>query len=197
MTGAGGNDMTDRNDITIAPFKGVWPRIHDSAFIAPGCRIIGDVEIGPDVSIWYNCVVRGDANRIVIGARTNIQDGTIVHCDSPKPERPEGFATIIGEDVLIGHLAMVHGCVLEDRAFVGLGAIVMDGCRIESDGMLAAGAMLTPGKVIPSRQMWMGRPAAFTRELTDAALADMQAGVQGYVLNARMHKASLYGEAEA
>ena len=185
----------DRNDITIAPFRGKSPRIHSSAFIAPGCRIIGDVEIGPDVSIWYNCVLRGDVNRIVIGAHSNIQDGTVVHCDSPKPKRPEGFATIIGEDVLIGHMAMVHGCTLEDRSFVGLGSIVMDGCRIESDGMLAAGAMLTPGKVIPSRQMWMGRPAVFTRNLTDEALADMQAGVQSYVMNGRLHKASLHGAA--
>jgi carbonic anhydrase/acetyltransferase-like protein (isoleucine patch superfamily) len=186
-------------DITIAPFNGKRPRIHSSAFIAPGCRIIGDVEIGPDASIWYNCVVRGDANRIVIGARSNIQDGTVVHCDSPKPAgtkngRPEGFPTIIGEDVLIGHMAMIHGAILEDRAFVGLGAIVMDGCRISSDAMLAAGAMLTPGKVIPSRQMWMGRPATFTRELTDAALADMQMGVKGYMLNAQWHRASLEGE---
>jgi carbonic anhydrase/acetyltransferase-like protein (isoleucine patch superfamily) len=96
-----------RSDITIAPFKGIWPGIHDSAFIAPGCRIIGDVDIGPDVSIWYNCVIRGDANTIRIGARSNIQDGSVVHCDSPKPGSPEGFPTIIGEDVLIGHMAMV------------------------------------------------------------------------------------------
>jgi carbonic anhydrase/acetyltransferase-like protein (isoleucine patch superfamily) len=186
-----------RPDTTIAALGGKAPRIHDSAFIAPGCRIVGDVEIGPDASVWYNCVIRGDANRIVIGARTNIQDGTIVHCDSPKPKRPEGFATIIGDDVLIGHLAMVHGCVLEDRAFVGLGAIVMDGCRIESDAMLAAGAMLTQGKVIKSRQMWLGRPAAFARDLSDAALADMQAGVRGYVINGRMHRAAFDGSAQA
>jgi carbonic anhydrase/acetyltransferase-like protein (isoleucine patch superfamily) len=179
------------SDITIASFNGKTPRIHSSAFIAPGCRIIGDVEIGADSSIWYNCVIRGDANRIIIGARSNIQDGTVVHCDSPKPKRPDGFPTIIGDDVLIGHMAMIHGCILQDRAFVGLGSIVMDGCAIESDAMLAAGAMLTPGKCIPSRQMWMGRPAVFTRELTDAALADMQMGVVGYQINARMHKASL------
>ena len=180
-----------RSDITIAPFAGKWPQIHDSAFIAPGCRIIGDVTIGAESSIWYNCVIRGDVNRIVIGARTNIQDGSVVHCDSPKPSRPEGFPTVIGDDVLIGHMAMIHGCVLEDRAFVGMGAMVMDGCRIESDAMLAAGAMLTPGKVIPARQMWLGRPAVYTRELTDEALADMQAGVRGYALNAKMHRAAL------
>lgn len=188
--------MTPRPDTTIAALNGKIPRIHDSAFIAPGCRIVGDVEIGPDASVWYNCVIRGDANRIVIGARTNIQDGTIVHCDSPKPKRPNGFPTIIGDDVLIGHLAMVHGCVLEDRAFVGLGAIVMDGCRIESDAMLAAGAMLTPGKIIKPRQMWLGRPAAFARDLNDQQLAEMQAGVHGYVINGRMHQAAFGGPAE-
>lgn len=178
-------------DITIAAIHGKAPRIHSSAFIAPGCRIIGDVEIGPDASIWYNCVIRADVNRVVIGARTNIQDGTVVHCDSPKPRRPGGFPTIIGDDVLIGHLAMVHGCTLEDRAFVGLGSIVMDGCQIRSDGMLAAGAMLTPGKVIEPGQLWGGRPAKYMRDLTDEALVDMQAGVQGYVVNGRLHRAAL------
>lgn len=184
-----------RNDITIASIHGKAPRIHSSAFIAPGCRIIGNVEIGPDASVWYNCVLRADVHRIVVGARSNIQDGTVVHCESPKPKRPDGFPTIIGEDVLIGHLAMVHGCILEDRAFVGLGAIVMDGCRIESDGMLAAGAMLTQGKVIASRQLWTGRPAKHMRDLTDDALADMQMGVKGYVINARNHAAAL-GESD-
>ena len=188
-----------RNDITIAPFGGIWPKIHDSAFIAPGCRIIGDVEIGAEASIWYNCVIRADINHIRIGARSNVQDGTIIHCDSPKPGRPEGYPTIIGEDVLIGHIAMIHGCTLEDRAFVGLGAIVMDGARIASDGMLAAGALLSPGKVIGRGQLWIGRPAAFARDLTDAALADMQAGVRGYVKNGQLHKVNLeeHGQAES
>lgn len=180
-------------DVTIIPLHGKSPRIHDSAFIAPGCRIIGDVEIGPDSSIWYNCVLRGDVNRIVIGARTNVQDGTVIHCDSAKPGRPEGFPTLIGDDVLIGHLAMVHGTVLHDRAFVGLGAIVMDGCTIESDGMLAAGAMLTPGKTLPARQLWAGRPAKYVRDLTDAALAEMRMGVSGYVENGRLHRAAIDG----
>jgi len=188
--------MTDRHlhsrtDITVAAINGKTPRIHSSAFIAPGCRIVGDVEIGPDASIWYNCVIRADCNRVVIGARSNVQDGSVIHVDSPKPKRPDGFATIIGDDVLIGHLAMIHGCILEDRAFVGLGSIVMDGTRIESDGMLAAGAMLTPGKVIASRQLWVGRPAVYTRDLTDEALAGMQDGVRFYVENGRDHAAAL------
>ena len=181
----------ERTDITIAPIHGHAPQIHSSAFIAPGCRIIGNVEIGPDVSIWYNCVIRADVNRIVIGARTNIQDGTAVHCDSPTPEHPEGFPTIIGEDVLIGHMAMIHGCTLESRAFVGLGTIVMDGCVIESEGMLAAGAMLTPGKKISARQLWVGRPAKHLRDLDDKAVAANMRGVTGYVRNGKDHAAAL------
>ena len=175
----------------ILALHGKAPRVHDSAFVAPGAVVIGDVEIGPDASIWYNCVVRGDVNRIVIGARSNVQDGTVIHCESPSPAHPDGFPTLIGEDVLIGHLAMVHGCTLEDRAFVGLGAIVMDGCRIGSDAMLAAGAMLTCGKIIEPRQLWVGRPAKYVRDLPDKALAEMQAGVAHYVENARHHAAAL------
>ena len=132
-------------------------------------------------------------NRIVIGARSNVQDGTVIHCDSPDPHHPDGFPTLIGEDVLIGHMAMIHGCILEDRAFVGLSTTVMNGCVIEGDGMLAAGAMLTPNKRILSRQLWGGRPATFMRDLTDAALADMQLGVAHYVENGRRHKAALTG----
>lgn len=176
-----------RPGTTILAWHGKVPRIHDSAFIAPGCSIIGDVEIGPDASIWYNCVIRADSNRIVIGARTNIQDGSVVHCDGPKPRSPVGFPTIIGDDVLVGHMVMLHGCTLEDRAFVGLSSTVMDGAVVESDGMLAAGALLTPGKRIGARQLWGGRPAAYMRDLTDAALADMQSGVAHYVENGRLH----------
>lgn len=183
--------MTSRNDISIIPLGSKVPRIHSSAFIAPGCRIIGDVEIGPDASVWYNCVIRGDAHRIVIGARTNIQDGTVVHCDSPRPKRPDGFPTIIGEDVLIGHMVMLHGCTLLDRAFVGLGSIVMDGCVVEGDAMLAAGAMLTPGKHVPHRQLWSGRPAKYMRDLTDEAVIGMRTGVEHYVHNAHAHKGAV------
>jgi len=177
-------------DITIAPYNGIWPRIHDTAFIAPGCRIIGDVEIGAEASIWYNCVVRGDANRIVIGARSNVQDGSVVHCDSPTPDHPQGWPTIIGEDVLIGHMAMIHGCMIEDRGFVGFGGIVMNGCVIEQEGMLAAGALLSPGKRIGRRQLWMGRPAAYARDLTDEVIAGQQKGVAAYVANGQRHAAS-------
>ncbi|MDT0576222.1 gamma carbonic anhydrase family protein [Croceicoccus sp. F390] len=174
--------------VTLLPFAGKWPRIHDSAFVAPGCRIIGDVEIGPDASIWYNCVLRADVNAIRIGARTNVQDGSTIHCDSPDAGHPDGFPTIIGEDVLIGHMAMVHGCIVEDRGFIGLGAIVMSGTVIAREGMLAAGAMLTPGKTIGPRELWTGRPARHLRDLADSALAEMATGVAAYVENGRAHK---------
>jgi len=177
----------------LISFGGKSPRIDPAAFVAPGAQLIGDIEIGPEASIWYNCVLRGDVNRIRIGARTNIQDGTVLHVDSPKPGDPEGHATIIGEEVLIGHLAMVHGCILHDRAFVGLGSVVMDGCEIESDAMLAAGAMLTPGKRIPAGQLWAGRPAKYVRDLSAADLQGMRAGVAHYVELARAHADALKG----
>jgi carbonic anhydrase/acetyltransferase-like protein (isoleucine patch superfamily) len=179
------------HDVTILTLNGKTPNIHPSAFIAPGCRIIGDVTIGADVSIWYNCVIRADVNKVVIGARSNVQDGTVIHCDSPDPTAPDGWPTIIGEDCLIGHLAMVHGVIMHDRAFVGLGATAMNGCTIESDGMLAAGAILTPGKTIAAGQMWVGRPAKFIRDLSPETIAANREGVAHYVENGRAHKAAI------
>ena len=177
----------------ILSFGGKSPRIDPSAFIAPGAQLIGDVEIGRQASIWYNCVLRGDVNRIRIGARTNIQDGSVIHVDSPKGGDEQGFPTLIGADVLIGHMAMVHGCVLHDRAFVGLGAIVMDGCEIEGDAMLAAGALLTPGRRIPSGQLWAGRPARYVRDLRPEELAGHREGVAHYVALAHAHSEALRG----
>ncbi len=183
----------NRPDVTILTINGQTPRIHPSAFVAPGCRIIGDVEIGPDASIWYNCVIRADVNAIRIGARTNIQDGSVVHCDSPKPGQPDGWPTIIGEDVLIGHMAMIHGCTIERAGFVGLGAIVMNGVVIGEQAMVGAGAMVTENKRIGPRELWVGRPARFLRDLPDDALAGMAEGVEHYVENGRSHLKALAG----
>lgn len=181
--------------MTLVTFNGKTPTIDPSAFVAPGVRLIGDIEIGAEASIWYNCVLRGDMNRIRIGARTNIQDGSVLHVDSPRPGHEAGHPTIIGEDVLIGHMAMVHGCLLHDRAFIGLGAIVMDGCEVEGDAMLAAGAMLTQGKRIPGGQLWAGRPAKYVRDLRDSDIAAMRAGVAHYVMLGQRHKAAISGSA--
>jgi len=173
----------------ILPLNGKTPKIHESAFVAPGCAIIGDVEIGPEASIWYNCVLRADINFIRVGARSNIQDGSVVHVESDYGDG--GHPAIIGDDVLIGHMAIVHGCTLLDRAFVGMGSIVMDGCVIEGDAMLAAGAMLTPGKRMPSGQLWSGRPAKYMRDLSEADIAGMQRGVKGYVHEGKLHAQAL------
>ena len=182
---------TNRPGVNIIPIHGHTPKIHETAFVAPGCTIIGNVEIGAGSSIWYNCVLRADVSRIVIGERSNIQDGTVVHCDPERPGDPDGSPTIIGDDVLIGHLAMIHGCRIEDRGFVGLGAIAMNKAVIGSDAMLAAGAMLTEGKVMGPRELWGGRPARMMRELNDAAIIGMRMGVAHYAENAKHHMAAV------
>jgi carbonic anhydrase/acetyltransferase-like protein (isoleucine patch superfamily) len=166
-------------------FAGISPTIDPSAFVAPGAQLIGDVTIGPESSIWYNCVLRGDVERIVVGARSNIQDGSVVHVTRKR------HGTEIQDDVLIGHMAIVHGCVLESHSFVGLGSIVMDACIIAADGMLAAGSLLPPGKRIGAGELWTGRPARYTRPLTQEEIARNRAGASGYVELARQHRRSL------
>ena len=183
---------------SIITYQGKTPRIHPTAFIAPGARIIGDVEIGPNSSIWYNCVLRGDVNTIRIGARTNIQDGTVIHVDSPRPTQAglgneAGLPTIIGDDVLIGHMVMLHGSILHDRAFVGLSSVVMDGCTVESDGMLAAGALLSPGKTIGAGELWMGRPAKKLRDLSAEEITGNRMGATHYAHLAILHAEAVSG----
>lgn len=180
-----------RPGVRIIPIHGKTPKIHDSAFVAPGCTLIGDIEIGADSSIWYNCVLRADVFTIRIGERTNVQDGSILHCDPPRPGDPDGSPLVIGDDVLIGHMAMVHGCVIHDCGFVGLGAIAMNKAVIGSDAMLAAGAMLTEKKVMGPRELWAGRPAKKLRDLDDAAVMGMRAGVMHYTQNAKDHAAAI------
>ena len=145
----------------IYALDGVTPRVAPDAFIAPGAAVIGDVEIGSETGIWFHCLVRGDLNIIRIGARTNIQDGTIIHVDTG------AFATHIGDDVTVGHNAVIHACTLKNRAFVGISASVLDGAVIEEGGMLGAGGLLTPGKVIGRNELWVGAPARLLRVMSD------------------------------
>ncbi len=176
--------------MSLYRFGGSYPSVAESAFIAPGARIIGDVRIGEDSSIWYNVVLRGDVERITIGSRTNIQDGSVVHV-SGRRRGSAGMATTIGDDVLIGHLAIVHGCTIENHGFIGLGAIIMDGCVVEENGMLAAGALLTPGKRISRGELWAGRPAKLLRMLGDDDIARNRAGCEGYVELGQVHRANI------
>ena len=172
----------------ILPYNGITPRIHPTAFVAPGAVVIGDVEIGAESSVWFGCVIRGDVNKVRIGARTNIQDGTVIHVASgeqpvsARSKIPEdGYPTIIGDDVTVGHMALLHACTVETRGFVGMKSIVMDGSKISTNGMLATGALLTPGKVVGPGELWAGSPAKFWRKLTDDDLAQFDLRTGQYV----------------
>lgn len=161
------------------------PQIAEDAFIAPGAQVIGDVVIGAGTSLWFNVVVRGDDHSIRIGSGTNIQDGSVVHIS--KDTHP----TTIGNDILIGHMALLHGCTLEDGCFVGMHSTVMDGCVIESGAMLAAGSLLTPGKRIPAGQMWGGRPARYIRDLSPGELEGLKLAPQHYAQLAQQYRREL------
>ncbi len=170
---------------TIIPFKGKTPEIAESGFIAPSADVIGDVVIGDKSSIWFGCVVRGDVNHIRIGDRTNIQDGTVIHVSNGT------HPTIIGDDVLVGHNCIIHGCTLENGSFVGMGATVLDGAVVESGGMVAAGALVSPNKRVPSGQLWGGAPARFMRDLTPEQQSTLTDGAKHYAELAQVYKESL------
>jgi len=175
---------------TILPFAGKVPTIHPTAFVAPGARIVGDVTIGAQASVWYNCVLRGDIHAIVIGARSNVQDGSVFHVEGPRPDT-DGNPTVLGEDCVIGHMAVVHGATVEDRGFVGMGAIAMDGAVIGAGAMLGAGALLGPGKAIPPAEIWVGRPAQYLRTQTPEQVAKIRFQTERYCRLAEAHRAEL------
>ncbi|MBV1901030.1 MAG: gamma carbonic anhydrase family protein [Kordiimonadaceae bacterium] len=176
----------------LTPFKGIWPKVDSSSYIFHGAQVVGDVVIGADSSVWHNCVLRGDVNNIRIGKRSNIQDGTVIHVST------HTYPTIIGDDVLVAHMAMLHGCTLHNNAFAGIGAIVMDDTHIMEDGMLAAGAMLTTGKTVGSGELWTGRPAKFRRKLTEKEIAKNRSMAEHYRKIAEQHRIdSVGGVAEA
>mgnify|MGYP000597823861 FL=1 len=150
----------------VLPYRGVVPRLAPDVFVAPGACVIGDVEIGAGSNIWFQCAVRGDVNSIRIGARTNLQDGTIVHVS----RRDNGQAEI-EDEVTVGHKVLLHACRLHSRSFVGMGAIVMDDAEVETGAMLAAGSLLTPRKRVPTGALWAGRPAVHMRDLTADEIA--------------------------
>lgn len=173
----------------ILPYKGefspqgVFPRLSPQAFVAPGAAVVGDVEIGADSGIWFGCVLRGDVNQIRIGERTNVQDGSIIHAT-----RHTG-PTIIGSNVTIGHAVLLHACRLEDNCFVGMRATLMDDVVVEPFAMVAAGALVTPGKRIPTGQLWAGSPAKFFRKLSQEDRDFFPVSAENYVKHAREYLA--------
>ena len=167
----------------IYTLDGVTPKVAPDAFIAPGAAVIGDVEIGSETGIWFHCLVRGDLNIIRIGARTNIQDGAIIHVDSG------GLATYIGDDVTVGHNAVIHACTLKNRAFVGISATVLDGAVIGRRALVAAGATVPPGLTIPDGMLAAGVPARIVGELTAGATQWVEHNPATYRALARRHAA--------
>jgi gamma-carbonic anhydrase len=167
----------------IRPFGGIVPQIHESAYIDESAVVIGDVHIGEQSSVWCNVTIRGDCYYIRIGNRTNVQDNSCIHVTN------DTHATILEDDVTIGHSATLHGCYVERGALIGIGAIVLDGARIGSYSLVAAGSLVTPGTRIPPRSLVMGSPAKVKRQLTDEECADLDTFWNNYVLYTGQFKA--------
>jgi len=158
----------------VLPYDGKAPRLAASAFLAEGSVVVGDVEIGEGSSVWFGTIVRGDVNHVRIGARTNVQDMTVVHVTS------RTNPTVIGDDVTIGHRAVLHGCTVKDRCLVGIGAIVLDGAVVGPDAMVGAGALVPPGMVVPPGTLVLGAPAKVKRQLTAEEIAFFRTSAANY-----------------
>ena len=168
--------------MNIRPYLGTLPQLGERAFVDRSASVIGDVVLGDDVSIWPGTVVRGDVNFIRIGARSNVQDGSVVHVSHDGPHaKLGGFATVIGEDVTIGHKAIIHACRIEDAVLIGMGAILLDGARVEQNGFVGAGAVVAPGKVVGSGELWLGNPARCVRRLSEAEIGQLYYSAQHYL----------------
>ena len=166
----------------LIKFKDMYPKIDASAFVADGAVIAADVTIGANSGVWFNAVVRGDVCPVTIGKNTNIQDGSVVHTS-----RFDG-PTHIGDNITIGHMALIHACTLEDNCFVGMSSTIMDKAIVEEWGFIAAGSLITPGKVVRKYELWAGRPAKFVRRITDDEIEYMKGNVQNYVDLAKEYK---------
>jgi carbonic anhydrase/acetyltransferase-like protein (isoleucine patch superfamily) len=167
--------------MAIRSYRGIFPTLGPGAWVDPTAVVIGDVELGADASVWPLVLIRGDVNRIRIGARSNVQDGSIIHVSRPFPGNEAGWPTILGDDVVIGHKVALHGCRIADRVLVGIGAIVLDGVEVPSDVMIGAGSVVTPGKQLQSGFLYVGNPARQSRPLTDAEIARIPKMAGDYV----------------
>ncbi|MGV3713491.1 gamma carbonic anhydrase family protein [Pseudolysinimonas sp.] len=165
----------------LVPFDGHRPQIDPEAWVAPNATVIGRVRIAADANVWYGAVMRGDIDEIVLGARSNLQDNAVIHTESGSP-------TIIGEDVSIGHGAIVHGCVVEDGCLIGMNATVLNGAVLGAQTLVAAGALVLEGTVVPPRSLVAGVPAKVRRELTDAEVAGLHANAARYVPRSKLYR---------
>ena len=177
--------------MAIYPFEGVYPVIDPTAFVHPEAVVIGRVEIGAGASLWPGVVARGDVNFIRIGAGSNVQDLTMLHVSRPTPERPNGQPLIIGPGVTVGHRVVLHGCTVEEGALIGMGAVVLDGVVIGREAMVGAAALVSPGKEVAPGTLWLGSPAQFKRELSEAERAGQRATTASYALLAEKYRHEL------
>ncbi len=168
----------------LLPHGDAFPEVAESAWVAPGAYVVGDVRLGDEASVWYGAVLRGDTEPIRIGARTNIQDGCVVHADP-------GYPAIIGEDCVVGHKAIVHGCEIGDRCLVGMGATVLNGAKIGEGSIVAAGALVPEGKEFPAKSLIVGIPAKRVKDVSGEQTEDIARGVRTYVERAASHRQSL------
>jgi carbonic anhydrase/acetyltransferase-like protein (isoleucine patch superfamily) len=168
--------------MNIRPYLDTVPSLGERVYIDPAASVIGRVTLADDVSIWPTCVVRGDVNTIEIGARTNVQDGTVIHVSHDGPHaKLGGYATVIGSDVTIGHKAIVHACRIEDAVLIGMGAILLDGAVVRKHAFIGAGALVAPGKVVGEGELWLGNPAKKVRMLSDAEIEGLYYSAGHYV----------------
>jgi carbonic anhydrase/acetyltransferase-like protein (isoleucine patch superfamily) len=175
----------------IVPHRGFTPKVHPTAFIAANATLVGDVEIGANASLWFGCILRGDGPGIRVGENSNLQDGTIVHVAK------RGLMTIVGKNVTVGHMVLLHACEVHDGAFVGMHSTVLDGAVIESEAMVAAGALIPPGKIVRRGELWAGNPGRKLRDLTEKDYVKFKRVVADYVELARSYSPDAYARTAA
>lgn len=166
---------------TIRSYKGIAPKLGNSVYIDQSAVLVGDITIGDDSSIWPLVAARGDVNHIIIGQRSNIQDGSVLHVTHKNAANPDGYPLIIGNDVTIGHKVMLHGCTVKDRVLVGMASVILDGAVIEPEVMIGAGSLVPPNKVLKSGYLYIGSPVRQARALTEQERAFLQKSADNYV----------------
>ncbi|QFT11191.1 gamma carbonic anhydrase family protein [Vibrio sp. THAF190c] len=176
---------------SIRSYKGIAPKIGQDVYIDETAVLVGDIKIGDDSSVWPLVAARGDVNHIHIGQRTNIQDGSVLHVTHKNKENPDGYPLIIGNDVTIGHKVMLHGCTIQDRVLVGMGAIILDNVVVEQEVMIGAGSLVPPNKVLESGYLYVGSPVKQARPLIDKERAFLQKSADNYVQNKNDYRDSV------
>jgi len=174
--------------VAIRKYLGTEPRLDETTFVDETAIIIGDVVIGQDSSIWPLTAIRGDVNSIVIGSRTNIQDGSVLHVTHPHKTIPDGYALNVGNNVTVGHKVILHGCTVDDDCLIGMGVVIMDGAHVHQNVLVGAGSLVPPGKELESGYLWLGSPVKRVRELSDSELKWIEYSAGHYVDLKNKHK---------